>query len=41
MGKKEGQSMLQHFWSDEQFNYKLNLYSLADIFSDYDRVDHL
>ena len=33
-GKKEDQRMFQHFRSCEEFNYKLNLYSLADIFSD-------
>ena len=26
--------MFQHFWSCEEFNYKLNRYSLADIFPD-------
>ena len=40
-GKKEDQPMLQHFWSCEQFNYKLNLYSLADIFSDTSTADHI
>ena len=40
-GKKEDQSMFQHFESCEKFNDKLNLYSLADIFSDTSTVDHI
>ena len=40
-GKKENQPMFQHFQSCEEFNYKLNLYSLADIFSDTRTVDHI
>ena len=30
--KKEYQLMFQHFRSGKEFNYKLNLYRLADIF---------
>ena len=33
--------MFQHFRSCEEFNYKLNLYSLADIFLDARTVDHM
>ena len=33
--------MFQHFRSCEGFNYKLNLYSFADIFSDTRRLDHM
>ena len=33
--------MFQYFRSCEEFNYKLNLYSLADIFSDTRTVDHM
>ena len=40
-GKKEDQPMFQHFRSCEEFNYKLNLYSLADIFSHTKTVDHI
>ena len=40
-GKKEDQFMFQHFESCEKFNDKLNLYSLADIFSDTSTVDHI
>ena len=40
-GKKEDQPMFQHFWSCEEFNCKLNLYSLANIFSDTGTVDHI
>ena len=40
-GKKEGQIMLHHLWSCEEFNYRLNLYILADIFSDTRTVDHM
>ena len=40
-GKKEDQPMFQHFLSGEEFNYKLNLYSLADTFSDTRTVDHI
>ena len=40
-GKKEDQPMFQHFCSCEVFNYKLNLYSSADIFSDTRMVDHM
>ena len=39
-GKKEDQPMFQHFRSCEEFNYKLNLCSLGDIFSDTRTVDH-
>ena len=39
-GKKEDQHMFQHFRSCEEFNYKLNLYNLPDIFSDTRTVDH-
>ena len=40
-GKKEDQPMFQHFWSCEEFNCKLNLYSLADVFSDTGTVGHI
>ena len=40
-GKKEDQHMFQHFRSCEEFNYKLNLYSFADIFSDTRTVDQM
>ena len=33
--------MFQHFRSCEGFNYKLNLYSLADVFLDTRTVDHV
>ena len=33
--------MFQHFRSCEELNYKLNIYSLADIFSDNGTVDHM
>ena len=33
--------MFQHFRSCEELNYKLNIYSLADIFSDNRTVDHM
>ena len=33
--------MLQHFRSCEELNYKLDIYSLADIFSDNGIVDHM
>ena len=33
--------MFQHFRSCEKFNYKLNLYSLSDIFLDNSAVDHI
>ena len=33
--------MFQHFRSCEEFNHKLNIYSLADIFSDTWTVDHI
>ena len=39
--KKEDQPMFQHFRSCEEFNYELDLYSLADIFSDSRTVDHM
>ena len=40
-GKKEDQHMFQHFRSCEEFNYKLNLYRFADIFSDTRTVDQM
>ena len=40
-GKKEDQPRFHHFRSCEEFNYKLNLYSLTDIFSDTSTVDHM
>ena len=40
-GKKEDQPMFQHFRSCEEFNFKLNLYSSADILSDTRTVDHI
>ena len=40
-GEKKDQAMSQHFRSCQKFNYKLNLYSLADIFSDTSTVDHI
>lgn len=33
--------MFQYFASYEEFNYKLNNYSLADVFSGNETVDHL
>ena len=39
--KKEFQPMFQHFWSCEEFNWKLNLDSSAEIFSDARAVDHM
>ena len=39
--KKKDQFMFQHFWSWEKFNYTLNVYLLADIFSDTNTVDHI
>ena len=33
--------MVQLFWSCEKFNCKLNLYSLADVFSATSAVDHI
>ena len=40
-GKKQDQPMFQHFWSCEEFNFKLSIYSLADIFSDTGTVDSM
>ena len=41
-GKKEDQPMFQHFRSCEEFNYKLNLYSLnLYSFSDTRTIDHI
>ena len=40
-GKKEDQPIFYHFRSCEEFNYKLNLYTLADIFSDTRTVDYI
>ena len=40
LGEKKDQIIFQNFRSCEQFNYKLNLYSLADISSDTKTVDH-
>ena len=33
--------MFQHFWSCEEFNDKLNIYSSADISSDIMKVDQM
>ena len=33
-GKNEDQPMFQHFGCCEEFDYKLNVYSLEDLFSD-------
>ena len=33
--------MFQHFRSCEEFNFKLSIYSLADIFSDTGAVDSM
>ena len=41
MGKRKDQPMFQYFWSCEKFDYKLNLHSLAEIFSDTSTVDHI
>ena len=38
-GKKEDQPIFQHFQSCEKISYKLNLYSLADTFSDTSTVN--
>ena len=40
-GKKEDQPMFQDFRSCEEFKYKLNLYSFADISSDIRTVDDM
>ena len=41
-GKKEDRPMFQHFRSCEEFNYKLNLYSLnLHSFSDTRTIDHI
>ena len=40
-GKKEDQPMFQTFGPCEDFNYKLNLYSLAGIFSDTRTVEQV
>ena len=40
-GQREDQPMFQHLKSCEAFHYKLNLFSMADLFSDYQTVDHL
>ena len=39
-GKKKDQPMFQYFRSCKTFNYKLNFYKLAGIFSDTSTVDH-
>ena len=41
MGRRKINPWSNNFWSRKKFNYKLNLYGLADIFSDTSTIDHI